>query len=71
MPKVVINEERCKGCELCVQFCPKGSLALTADINSRGFHPACMTDPDACTGCGNCALMCPDACVHVYRDGDS
>ena len=67
MPKVVIDAERCKGCLLCVEFCPKGQLGAAAQVNSKGVHPIECKDGEACTGCGICALMCPSVCIEVYR----
>ena len=65
---VVINEGRCKGCELCVVACPADVLALQSmEVNDRGYHYAYMAHPDACIGCSSCAIVCPDACIEVYR----
>ena len=57
MPKIVIDAERCKGCMLCVEFCPKGILAPSKEVNSKGYHPIECNDEDECTGCAICALM--------------
>jgi len=65
---VTFEIETCKGCELCIQACPQGSLALSATINKQGFHYAVLVQ-DNCTGCINCALVCPDAVITVYREG--
>jgi len=62
-----INKDRCKGCGYCVQFCPKGALKMSEDLNSRGIHYLIVSDPDKCTGCGICAIMCPDVCIEVYK----
>ena len=68
MAKVTINAERCKGCELCVNACPKGVLAISQDtINSKGYHPAQAAAPENCTGCTSCALTCPDVAITVER----
>lgn len=41
MAKVTVNEDRCKGCELCVAACPKGIMKLDkAKLNTKGYHPA-------------------------------
>jgi 2-oxoglutarate ferredoxin oxidoreductase subunit delta len=45
-------------------------MRFTEHINSRGFHPAYLADPESCTGCAQCALMCPDACIRILRSGD-
>jgi len=66
MPKITIREERCKGCELCVDACPKKILKLAEDkINAKGYHPVSMTDESKCTQCAACATMCPDVVITV------
>jgi len=73
MPKVkhravvVIDEEICKGCGLCVSVCGRSAMGFAQKINSRGFHPAFLLRPEECTGCAHCALMCPDACITILR----
>ena len=65
---VVIDEERCKGCNICVATCPFKVLALQKkEVNNKGYHYAYMANPDACTGCTSCGTVCPDACISVYR----
>jgi 2-oxoglutarate ferredoxin oxidoreductase subunit delta len=65
---VVIDEDRCKGCGLCVSVCPVEILQLAEDrFNAKGHRPAEVTDPEACTGCAMCATICPDVVFTVYR----
>lgn len=65
---VKIDEERCKGCNLCVINCPTECLALnTSDTNSFGLHYAYLAEPEKCIACQNCSVICPDAAVKVYR----
>ena len=46
MVKLTIDENRCKGCGLCVRACPKKLLELAKQkLNEKGYHPAMMTDP--------------------------
>lgn len=64
----MINQERCKGCDLCVVACPKGVLALQPkEVNNRGYHFAYAVRHEDCIGCTNCAAVCPDGCIEVYR----
>lgn len=66
---VVIDTERCKGCHLCVAFCPKEVLRAASHINRMGYTPAEVDEKKAneCTGCGICAMMCPDIAISVHR----
>ncbi len=59
--------EECKGCEICVEACPPGCLAMSFDLNRKGYHYAVLK-ADTCTGCINCALVCPEAVITVYRE---
>ena len=63
---VIIDIEKCKGCELCAAACPQDSLELSRKINSKGYHYIVKIE-DNCTGCTNCALVCPDGIIKVYR----
>ena len=64
---VVIDTERCKGCNLCVIACPTNVLSLNKEANSYGYNYSLMTNAEACVGCSTCATVCPDACISVYR----
>ncbi len=67
MAKLVIDVERCKGCELCTVVCPKGILELSKKMNKKGYLVIHVIDQEQCIGCGNCALMCPDSAIEVYK----
>lgn len=65
---VVIDEDRCKGCGLCVTFCPQQVLGLAEGrFNLKGYTPVEVVNPEACTGCATCATICPDVVFTVYR----
>lgn len=65
--KILFNKEKCKGCEICISFCPKKIIQLTSEVNSKGFHPADVAEQEECIGCLSCATMCPDCCISIYE----
>jgi len=65
---VTIDEERCKGCGLCIAACPNQVLAYSGKLNHNGYNVVHMANPDACVGCAFCALTCPDVAIEVYRE---
>lgn len=68
MASVTILAERCKGCGLCVEFCPKKVLGFNKDIlNSKGYCPVAVLKPELCIGCAACGRMCPDSVITVER----
>jgi len=67
MPTIRVEKDKCKGCELCVQFCPKKVLKMSDDINAKGYHYSVLFDEANCIGCATCGLVCPDVCITVYK----
>ncbi len=59
--RVTIYRAWCKGCGICVAFCPK-------DVYEQDLldHPQIIR-PEACTGCQKCVLHCPDFAISVDK----
>ena len=64
---ISIDQERCKGCELCIEFCPKKAIYLSDRLNLKGYFVAAFDDGKECTGCATCAVMCPDVAIEVMK----
>jgi 2-oxoglutarate ferredoxin oxidoreductase subunit delta len=64
---IVVDVDKCKGCEICVTACPTEVINMTKDVNIKGYSFAYMENPEACTGCSHCATVCPDGVITVYR----
>ncbi|HSH70646.1 MAG TPA: 4Fe-4S binding protein [Deferrisomatales bacterium] len=67
MPKLVIREDRCKSCGICVEFCPEHCLEIGDQLNTLGYRPVVLKDEEACKSCGICARMCPDVVLEVWK----
>ncbi|WP_321480742.1 4Fe-4S binding protein [uncultured Bacteroides sp.] len=64
---IVVNTERCKGCNLCVVACPVKVISLAKEVNSKGYNYALEYLENTCIGCSACATVCPDGCITVYK----
>jgi 2-oxoglutarate ferredoxin oxidoreductase subunit delta len=63
---VVIDVERCKGCELCIEACKPGVLTMTVhERNRKGFQYPLLSA--GCTACRACAQVCPDYVFQVWK----
>ena len=69
MPKPIIEKDRCKGCELCINACPEDVLAMSSEINAKGYFFPSVEHPDDCTGCRYCLLVCPDTAIQIENKG--
>ncbi len=68
MKKIIIDEDFCKGCGLCVIACPLELIKISKKVNKQGYPLAQISDVDQekCTACSACARMCPDVAIAVY-----
>lgn len=62
-----LEENRCKGCELCVAACPRDVLAMSNHVNVLGYRAAAIVDVSRCTGCKACALVCPEVAFTIQQ----
>lgn len=69
MSRVYFKEDKCKGCGLCADVCPKKIIILAEKLNSKGYHPAVVPEDNMkeCIGCAFCARMCPDVVIKVEK----
>ncbi|SHO50181.1 4Fe-4S dicluster domain-containing protein [Desulfopila aestuarii] len=59
LKELEINRDWCKGCGICVKFCPKQVLELD------NKEKATVVRPEDCIVCKLCELRCPDLAITV------
>ncbi len=52
-----VNEEKCTGCESCVEECPSEAISMDGD--------KAVVNPDACIDCGVCVDACPAEAISL------
>lgn len=63
--RVYLIPERCKGCEMCIRFCPRQVLKTSPQTNAKGYHlPEIVPGNEtSCVHCEFCTLICPEFAI--------
>lgn len=63
--QVFIIPERCKGCKICIEFCPQAVLQESSEMNAKGYHyPEILPGKEtSCVNCEFCTLVCPEFAI--------
>ena len=57
--RLEVIELNCKGCSICVEFCPKKVLEMDVFLVK-------VARPEDCIKCMQCELLCPDFAIKVH-----
>ena len=65
--QIFVIPERCKGCEICIRFCPQQVLQVSQNTNTKGYHfPEVVTGKESdCVNCEFCTLVCPEFAIYT------
>ncbi|KJR99637.1 MAG: hypothetical protein VR68_08905 [Peptococcaceae bacterium BRH_c4a] len=67
---VIIDNNYCKGCFLCMHYCPKKIIDKSTNINGKGYAVPYIANPEECSNCKTCELICPELAITV-EEGDN
>lgn len=62
---IEIDTSLCKGCYVCVDFCPHEVFVISDKITLKSVYPPHPEHIEKCTRCKLCELMCPDFAISV------
>ncbi len=65
---VRVDSERCKGCELCVDACPRDLIIMSKRLNTKGYCVPDNHSDERCVGCCQCVDMCPEAAIEIDKE---
>jgi len=60
---MIIDEDMCSGCELCVDRCPVGAISMREDGVAQVIHEKCL-------GCGVCEVICGQGAMSLQKRDD-
>lgn len=66
---VWVDETRCKSCNICVSYCPSGTIAMREEPKSISGTMIEVINPNSCIGCRECENHCPDFAIFVANKG--
>lgn len=76
MGKIRIIEEYCKGCDICIEYCPVKVFESGEEPNEKGYFVPVVAHPERCTKlktsrhlgrevCNLCQDMCPEFAIEI------
>jgi uncharacterized Fe-S center protein len=61
-----VKEKACKGCELCLAWCPQEAISMHPPKSEAGGKlKIAFIDSKKCIGCGECILTCPTGAILI------
>ena len=65
--QIEVDRELCKGCLICLEYCPRHVLVKSAKPTKKGFFIPVPENTIHCNVCRRCELYCPDFAIAVIE----
>lgn len=69
MIDIHVDKDLCKGCNICIRFCPKGIFTKSNCRNANGMPLPGFSRTEQCVCCRLCERLCPDGAISVRKSG--
>jgi 2-oxoglutarate ferredoxin oxidoreductase subunit delta len=68
--RIDISENLCKGCDICIEFCPLEVFDNSDKLSRRGYYIPVIAKPEECNACRLCELLCPELAIIIEGKPD-
>ena len=62
---IIVDDTLCKGCNICVEYCPLDVFEVSTEINRRGYYVPVPVKEKECVDCRLCELLCPEFAITI------
>jgi len=66
--EVIIDDQFCKGCNLCIEVCPRKVFSGSSKRSRSGYSMPQAVNPGKCSVCFLCEMTCPDLAITVIEE---
>jgi 2-oxoglutarate ferredoxin oxidoreductase subunit delta len=65
--EIIIDDQFCKGCNLCIEVCPRKVFGRSNKRSHAGYPMPQAANP-GCSVCFLCEMTCPDLAITVVEE---
>ncbi len=66
--EIIIDEQFCKGCNLCLEVCPRKVFVKSSKRSRAGYSMPQPAELGNCAVCFLCEMTCPDLALTVIEE---
>lgn len=66
--EILIDDQFCKGCNLCIQVCPRKVFGQGEKRSRAGYSMPRILSLEGCALCFLCEMTCPDLALTVVEE---